>query len=346
VDRLLRAIGSLNLLLWAHPAFAVTVAIVQPARPSATLTETASRLHGECLSVGLDVTFIALPSHRDVNPGDRSSWLESIAEQGNLDAVVEIVGESESRAVEVWVHDKPNRRMIVSTVALGSDAKNPSENLAVRAVEVLRSTLLANDMSVQKRSKPANEEPAGMVAPRGEFGALPPHPKQFGIELGATAVLSLDRLGPAILPLARFDYAALPQLTISLSLAGFGVHPNIATTLGSASVAEQYVVLGGHYRFATNRTLWPFVGVSAGALHTAVEGRASSPNQGHGVDSWSLLVDASFGTGLQLHHQYFLSAAMHVELAEPYVAIHFNDAVVATSGRPNLALGLTAGAWL
>jgi hypothetical protein len=38
--------------------------------------------------------------------------------------------------------------------------------------------------------------------------------------------------------------------------------------------------------------------------------------------------------------------AAHVQVAAPYVAIYFNDNRVATTGRPNLLLSLTVGAWL
>ena len=43
---------------------------------------------------------------------------------------------------------------------------------------------------------------------------------------------------------------------------------------------------------------------------------------------------------------YHVTFAAHVQLAEPYVAIHVLDTVVATTGRPNLLLTLTLGAWL
>ena len=36
----------------------------------------------------------------------------------------------------------------------------------------------------------------------------------------------------------------------------------------------------------------------------------------------------------------------HAQLAEPYPAVRFVGAVVATSARPNLLLTLTIGAWL
>jgi hypothetical protein len=52
------------------------------------------------------------------------------------------------------------------------------------------------------------------------------------------------------------------------------------------------------------------------------------------------------GAGLRLGGRYYAALAVHVQVAAPYVAIHFVDEVVATSGRPNLILTLTVGAWL
>jgi hypothetical protein len=41
-----------------------------------------------------------------------------------------------------------------------------------------------------------------------------------------------------------------------------------------------------------------------------------------------------------------VTLAAHVQVAEPYIAIHVVDTLVATSGRPNVLLSLTLGAWL
>jgi predicted metal-dependent hydrolase len=86
--------------------------------------------------------------------------------------------------------------------------------------------------------------------------------------------------------------------------------------------------------------------LAAGVMHTSVEGQPGSGAEPRSVDQWSFLMDGSLGAGLRLYRRYYLTMAAHVQMAEPYVAIHFVDAVVATSGRPNLLLTLTVGAWL
>jgi hypothetical protein len=82
-----------------------------------------------------------------------------------------------------------------------------------------------------------------------------------------------------------------------------------------------------------------------GALRTAVVGQADLPREGHSVDQWSFLLDASLGASFQLSHHYSVVLAGHAQLAEPYLAIHFGDQKVASSGRPNLLATLTFGVW-
>jgi hypothetical protein len=81
-------------------------------------------------------------------------------------------------------------------------------------------------------------------------------------------------------------------------------------------------------------------------LHTAIDGAADAPAAAHVVDRWSFLVDGSVGARVQLPGRTFFTLALHAQVAAPYVAVHIADTVVATTGRPNLLLALTVGAWL
>jgi len=109
---------------------------------------------------------------------------------------------------------------------------------------------------------------------------------------------------------------------------------------------QQFGLLGTCFRLGSQRRLWPFFGLAAGVLHTSVAGQAELGVEGHDEDRWSLLLDASVGTGLRLYPRYYMTLAAHVQVADPYVAIHLADSVGATTGRPNLLLTLTVGAWL
>ncbi len=334
------AVLSLVLLLWVAPAYAVTVAIVQPPNPNPDFVETLSRLHGELLSVGFEVRMVEPARDGGPDRADSRAWLEEIAARNRVDAVLDIVGDTAPVSVDIWVIEQPPRRWAVSRVAREPNTRNALERLAIHAVEVLRSTLIANDMATRK---PHDESNA--TSPQGELDK-PASRERLGVEVGAAALTSLDGVGPALLPMARLDWAARSWLVVQAALAGMGTRPTVATTAGTARVAQQYGIFGGCYRFRPDQRLWPFFALSAGLLHTSVEGQAESPRQGHTEDQWSFLLDGGLGAGLHLPNRYYLTLAAHVQMADPYVAIHFVDTTVATTGRPNLVLTLTVGAWL
>jgi hypothetical protein len=336
---------SILLLLWTAPVCAGTVAIVRLPSPTPDLTEAMSRLYGELLSVGLQVRIIDRPVGRRLGRTDSRAWLEAMAAKDGIDAVIDIIGDTTPVAVDVWVIEKSPRRLNVSRVALEPNTTNPSERLAIRAVEVLRSTFLENDMATSEKHVERVAKPRTAL-PQVDLDQPAPRRERFGVELGALAMTSLDGIGPAILPIARLDWAARPWFVVKAELAGLGSRPTLATAAGNARIDRQYGILSGCYRFGPYERLWPFVCLSAGALRTSVEGHAESPRRGHDVRQWSLLLDGGLGEGLRLADRYYLTLAAHVQMAEPYVAIHFVDRVVATTGRPNLLLALTVGAWL
>ena len=346
MDRVRAAILSSILLLWAAPLHAGTVAIVRPPSSAPDVTETLSRIHGELLAVGLEVKMINRPADRGPGRADSRAWLEEIAAEGEIDAVIDIVGDVAPVAVDVWVIEKSPRRLEVSRVSLESTTTNAPERLAIRAVEVLRSTFLENDMVAMERHGEPVAKPATTALPPREPKEPASRHEHLGVEVGALALTSLDGVGPAILPIARLDFAARSWLVVEAAVAGLGSRPTVRTTAGNARVSQQFGTLGGCFRFRSAQRLWPFLALSTGVLHTSVEGGADSPRQGHTVDQWSFLLDGSLGAGLRLPDRYTLTLAAHVQMADPYVAIHFVDKVVATTGRPNLALTLTVGAWL
>ncbi len=289
---------------------------------------------------------IAPPANRSPDGSDSRPWVEGIAAEGGIDAVIDVAGDNAPVWVDVWVIEKSPRRIELWRVANEPTTANASERLAIRAIEVLRSSFLASDMS----GKEQHGEPITKPTVNSPLRTLPDEstrrPERIGLGLGAAVLTSVDGVGPAILPVVHFDAKARAWLGLHAELAGFGSRPTVATTAGNARVAQQYGIFGGSYRFHSDQGLSPFVALSAGALRTSVQGEADAPRQGHAATQWSFLLDASVGAGLHLPGRYYVSLAGHVQLAEPYVAIHIMDAIVATSGRPNLALTLTIGAWL
>ena len=150
-----------------------------------------------------------------------------------------------------------------------------------------------------------------------------------------------------VLPMVRVDWAPRSWLVLQATLAGSGSRPTVSTSrrqcAGRPAVRRHRWMLSPSRR---RSGLWPFFALAAGSLHTSVEGQPGVTTEGHTVEQWSFLLDGGPGGGFRLYRRYYVTLAAHVQVAEPYVAIHFVDATVATSGRPNLLLTLTVGAWL
>jgi hypothetical protein len=337
------AIMALGLLVWARPGGATTVAVVRPTNASADETELVSRLRGELLSVGLAVAMVDSPDKRGLVGGDLFAWLEQLMSGIGASAAIDLVGDDAPVAVDVWTVKSKPRRIEVTRVAIEPDVANPSERLALRALEALRGNLLENDFAARERTDAAVVR--APAAP-GAQSLQPGPPGRFGVEAGALALMSLDGVGPAVLPTLRLGWAARSWLWLDATVAGLGSQPTVATASGNVRVEQQFGVLGGSFRLRAGKRLWPFFELAAGVLRTSVRGQANPGTRGHTVDRWSLLLDGGFGAGLGLGGAYYAALAAHVQLADPYVAIHSPDSVAGTTGHPNLMFTLTLGAWL
>jgi len=344
LNRLRLALCLTTFLVWTGPAHAATVAILWPPTPSADVTQALTLLRGELLSVGLEVTVSDRAGARGVGETDSLAWLEAFAARGTS-AVIDVVGDDVLEAVEVWVLKTHPQRFEVTRVAVEPNTPRQPEMLALRAVEALRAGLLQIDWAERRRRyEPIAKAPMAAV-PAGQVHEPASQGERVGLEVGAVAIMSLDGLGPAVLPTVRVGWAARPWLVMQASAAGLGSRSAVATTAGSARVAQQYAVLGGFYRLRSAQRLWPFFGLAAGMLRTSVEGQDGWGTGGHTAERWSALIDVSFGAGIRLCGRSYLTLAAHAQVAEPYVAIHIVDTVAATSGHPNLLLTLTVGAW-
>ena len=336
----------MSIWLWgaAFEARAASVIIVRPANSPPVMVETLVRLKGELTSAGFETEIV--DGAAAGGAGDSRAGLEQLAVRRGADAVVAIVGDLSPDSVEVWVVDKVTGKSVVRRVPFEPAATRASTTLAIRAIELLRSSFLEIDLAANDRRNVPGGAPPPAVVHFVEAERLARHPERFGVEVGGAAIMSVDGVGPALLPLVRFDWSPRAWFVAQVALAGLGTRPTVASEAGSAQVAQAYGLLGGSVRFRTSERVRPFVVLSGGALHTTVEGRADAPNQGRVVDQWSFLVDVGLGAQLRLPDRFYLSLAAHAQLAEPYVAVRFVGAVVATAARPNVLVTLTIGAWL
>lgn len=344
IDRVKIVFAIACVLAWTSSVHAASIALLRPATRSPEVTEALFRLQGEMLSVGLEVTFTQRPPYFGSESSERNAWFERMATEHRVDAIIDVLGDPTPVGVDVWIFEHEAQRFRASRVVLEPNTPNAPETLAIRAIEVLRSNFLVLDLDGKQPARPPLPEPTrDAPPPRSERLQTAP---RFGLAAGMSLLTSFDGVGPAVLPLVRFDLRLAAGLAATATLSGFGTRPTVTTDAGSVEVAQDYGTLGLRYSVPADAALRAFAALGAGALRTALEGSADAPNQGHAVDQWSFVAEASLGATWHLSPRYTLSLAAHVQLAEPYAAIHFVDTEVATTGRPNLLTSLTLGAWL
>jgi len=341
--------------------------IVRPTAPSPAATETLSRLRGELLAVGLTVEVVARSALRSSDGSSSRAWLEQVAAERHVDGALDIIDTGAPAsgatpvlaAVDVWTFSREPHHSEVTHVVAEPGVESSLERMAIRSVEVLRSSLVGDGPGEDAggaTAGPPRPAPASAALRReAEAGRnaepSPPPPTEtslrLGLELGAALIApSLDGVATAIAPLVRVNGAAgAAPVSLQIEVAGFGSRPEASNQSGSARIAQQHALAGLCTCGPSLRRLRPTFALSAGALHTSVEGRAAGPGQGHAVAQWSFLLQASLGARVVAYARYELSLAVHVQVAEPYVAVYVVDDAVAVLGRPALGLTLTLGGW-
>lgn len=335
-------------------AEAAGVAIVSNPSSDPLLVELVTRLHGELLAVNLEVVRLTRQTVAEPRRVTIQTWLERGGADTEPDAVIEVLGDAAPFAVRVWLRDTTARSHPRSLLEVASNPDDPPEKLAIRATEVLRSALLEADLlprdAANDRDVPSDRDARSVPPDTREHdaasGPADDTASVLGVAAGAASLIGVDGVGPAIMPLVRVDVDVAPHLALHAMLAGLGTRPVVQSATDSAQLRQTQLLAGVRYRFDATKPLQPFLGLSVGALGTAIQGRARPPAEAHDHHHWSMLFEASGGLELRLFENFYATFAGHVQAAAPGIAIHLLDTQVATTGHPNLGLSATLGAWL
>jgi hypothetical protein len=326
-------------LLCARHGAAATVGILRPASDAQAIHEARFRLQGELVAIGLAVMTVDRPTDEGASSASRRAWFERTSSERGIDAFIDVIGDDLPEAADVWLCERSPRRVRMIRVVVEPNAENAPATLAIRTIEVLRSSFLAIDLAGS-----AAASPPVAPKPRPEPANPPPrHVARLGLEAGVTALTSFDGVGAAFLPLVRVDWAVRSWFAVQATGAGFGTPARVDTAAGSVALTQAFGLVGLCLCSASATGIHPLFALSAGALRTTVDGRASAPNVGHEVARWTALVEGSAGARLNLRGGPYFTLASELQLAAPYVAVHVLDEVAATSGRPNLLFTFTAG---
>ena len=332
----------------AHAATeAPRVLLVYPAEAEPSVSTALVRVRGELTADGFDVLLVR------AQPATSSAAAMTGAQHDSGSATVGLFLNADGTSAELWVVDKLTNKTVVRHLSTASEPTSQlSEVLAMRAVELLRASLLeflvakrhaeAKDSSMSR----ANQAPVApeVVKKVSEWAARPMASEP---DVPWTAEMGLGVLGnPGPIDAAlvfvgrlRFPTARLVQPRITFS--GLGTRPRFTESSGNASIQQWYALGEVMLLPWSDRRLRPVFSLGAGLHNVTVTGEASWPYQAGHDNVWTFCVDAGAGVALKLSSQLALVSEAHATLSIPHPTLRFVGANVANLGYPAIMGTLT-----
>jgi hypothetical protein len=311
------------------------VVLVRPSAKSEIVSEVITRIRGELIADGFEVSVVDAP------PGsDPASVLARADQQTGAAATLGLFLHRDANAADLWVVDRLTNKTVVRSVEMTkSPAASVPEVLARRSVELLRASLLEILVDAQKRplARPAPREQAS----RWVAQALEPRQSSWGVEAGAQLLAGFGGVGAAVMPVGRVRVVLSPRFVARLTVSGLGTRPRVETAEGTATVSQEIGLLELVGEVAPQSWLRPSLSFGAGAYHIGVAGTATSPYAGFDGNRFVFAADAGAGLALSLTSAFALSLEGHAILVTPYPVIRFLEVETATIQNPLLSGVLT-----
>lgn len=323
-----------SLVSWAARADSALVVLVRPAGHDVIVREAITRIRGELVADGFQVSVVAAA------PGaTRDALLISAVRERAPAATIGLFLNVDASSAELWIVDRLTNKTVVRSVELNdSVAGHAPEVLARRSVELLRASLL----EIVVDARPVAPERAAARAQASTWAARPlePPPPRWAAEAGAQ-VLGVSGIGSAVMPIGRVRFTLNQRLGARLSLAGLGTRPRVESARGSAAVNQGLGLLELVADILPRGRLTPSISLGAGAYHIGIEGNATTPYVGQSGDRWVFATDAGAGLAFALSPSFGLALESHATLVTPYPVIRFLDERSVSVKNPLLSAALT-----
>lgn len=352
---LARALGALLLVGWlGRPSLALAAPRVTLVAPRGVAPgEFETRLRAELGAAGFEVSVIDGPE------GLLPEALEQLASREKSAAAILLVRPPGGAFFEVWISDRVTGKTVLRRVAPVAGSAEAGELLALRAVELLRGSLLElrDDHPPRGPEAPTPAlsawlSPAASAPPPAPSAAPAPKPPEpAGAPRRWAALAGLSALGgPGGVPLSL-----APTMGASWWPSGGWaiearvVAPAISTLSGpegTTSISQAF--FGARLRVSPGDPAWrglPYAFAGAGVYRVAVKGNAVAPYVSNSADLSVLAGLFGLGLRLRLAGQLSLLGEGTVAGVTPRPGIHFADRTLARIAQPLLAgtLGLEMG---
>jgi hypothetical protein len=186
-------------------------------------------------------------------------------------------------AAEIWLSDRVTGKLVIRRIEAGTEG-DPAASLALRAVELLRGSLLEITVEESPAPTPRPAPPADVA--RFVATTAPDHRAWFveglGLSLGGALFATPSAAGITYAPALRLSYGGRRSFCLRLSVVAPGsagdasVHDG-ASLLGTAHLRQDLALLELVRSFRRDARLQPFASVGGGAHQVRVSGTGGAP---------------------------------------------------------------------
>jgi hypothetical protein len=297
------------------------VALVRQDDSDPTIAEALHRIRGELVADGFEVSEVdAAPEPPPGTP----------VEAGPL-ATIDLSVDQGTHVAELRVIDHlTNKTVIRRTLVDDSNTSHPAELLAVRAVELLRASLLELLVdSTHARPGARSDDDARAASRWAAKGLPPPRESDWSFEIGACLLADVGGIPPAFLALARVRRTVVAPLALRLTVAGLGTESRLDAAAGTASVSRDVGLVEVVLSPWRQAVVHPVASVGGGTLYTSVDGQPNPPYTGKQSSRWAAAGDAGVGAEARLGQRFAVALEGHALFAEPYPAVEILGVSVA-----------------
>ncbi len=311
------------------------VALIQPAsQGDDLLTETRSRLKSELEAAGFEVDVIEAAENLDA-----SAQVSSLAVDPSALAAFTIVRAGKGPDAEIWVGDRLTGKIVVRRIAVEATKGSSPTLLAIRAVELLRASLLEATVETENRRATESPVPPDVAKWMGPTRASARRLLLQGatVEAGVAALHGFGGIGPGFAPSVRIGYGGPSGWAARLNLAGPAISQDLQATGGSAAVRQELAAAEIVYVFGPRDSIFAAIAsLGLGAHHIQVQGAGAFPNVGQKVSLWSALADAGLGGALRLGSRAAIVLELQAFTTQPNASVQIGESQAGSISRPTL----------
>lgn len=321
---------SFLLLLAGAIEAAPRVALVREAAPSAEREAFENQLRSELTAAGFEVVSV-------VGEANSAEELEAIAARESSVAAIRLDKPAGNVSARLWVTERVTGKTLLRTVRPEAVSPDAPGIIALRAVELLRASLLElNESHPPRGSVPATPAVRAWVAPaRTAQPSLPPPAAEpaWAITAGPTLIVSPGGVPASLAPFLGFVWRPSKQWSSELRWDGPFVS-TAETAVGSANIDQQFLTWRTRFEPFSFKPVHPYVLAGIGGQHISVHGSAKTPFRGRSSSAYSLLGLLGLGVGIPIVSQVRATVECSVGFAAARPVVHFSDSEPVSTGRP------------